>query len=182
MIFKLFRFSCLSMVLAVIFQTVAYADTIEGRVAGFSAQALDVTVYDPQGRPYPQNLHVKTDYRTRVSGISSLANLRRNDAISLDVHQEESREWRADKVTLFQEINARPATKNPPPSMRDVLGNPVVRGALLGAATGAIASSSSGGKAGKGALVGAGVGAAAGLLGGIFGGNNNSSQSSDSNQ
>ena len=177
---KFLRFAGLVLALFVLLQAAAFADTIEGRVAGVSQKSLDVTVYDPQGRPYPHNLHLKTDYRTRVNGISSLTDLRPRDAVSVDVHQEESREWRADKVTLFQQINARPATKNPPPSMRDVLGNPVVRGALLGAATGAIASSASGGKAGKGALVGAGVGAAAGLLGGLFGGNSTSDQSSDS--
>jgi uncharacterized membrane protein len=73
-------------------------------------------------------------------------------------------------------MNARPATKNPPPTMRDVLGNPVVKGALLGAATGAIASGASGGKAGKGALVGAGVGAIGGLL---FGGGSSDQDSSN---
>jgi hypothetical protein len=86
----------------------------------------------------------------------------------------ESGLWHADEVTLFQEINARPATQNPPPTMRDVLGNPVVKGALLGAATGAIASGASGGKAGKGALIGAGAGAAAGLLGQLLGGDDSS--------
>ena len=172
------RVSFLVLAALVALQAAAWAETIEGRVARVSSSTLDVTVYDPQGRPYPNALRLATDSRTRVSGTPSLSYLRANDAISADVRQMESGNWRADRVTLFQQINARPATKNPPPSMRDILGSPVVRGALLGAATGAIASSSSGGKAGKGALVGAGVGAAAGLLGGLFGG---SSQSSTDN-
>lgn len=162
------------LVLFVLLQGAAYADVIEGRIARVNPGALDVTVYDPQGRPYPNELRLKTDYRTRVRGASSLVQLRTNDAVSIDVSQEESQTWRANEVTLFQQVDARPATQNPPPTMRDVLGNPVVRGALLGAATGAIASSASGGKAGKGALVGAGAGAAAGLLGQLFGGSDDS--------
>ncbi len=160
--------------LLVFFQGAAYADTIEGRIARVKPGALEVTVYDPQGRPYPNNLNLKTDRQTRVAGVSSLSQLRAKDAVSINVSQEESKVWRANEVALFQEVDAHPATQNPPPTMRDVLGNPVVRGALLGAATGAIASSASGGKAGKGALVGAGAGAAAGLLGQLFGGSDDS--------
>ena len=160
----------LALVIFVLFQNAAYADTIQGRIARVRPGSLDVTVYDPQGRPYPNNLSLKTDSRTQVSGVSSLSQLRKQDPVSIDVSQQESGNWHANEVTLFQEVNAQPATQNPPPTMRDVLGNPVVRGALLGAATGAIASSASGGKAGKGALIGAGAGAAAGLLGGLFGG------------
>lgn len=177
MIRRRFRVGGVVLLLIMGLQTLALAEVIEGRVSRISSGLLVMTVYDPQGRPYPNTLNLKTDYRTRVSGVSSLSALRTNDAISAEIRQEESGVWRANQVTLFQQVNARPATQNPPPSLRDVLGNPVVRGALLGAATGAIASSTSGGKAGKGALVGAGVGAAAGLLGGIFGGNSN--QSSD---
>jgi hypothetical protein len=161
------RLASLALALLVFLQGAAFADNIEGRVARVRPGALEVTVYDAQGRPYPNNLQLTTDTRTRVSGFTSLSQLIKNDAVSVDVTQQESRVWHADKVTLFQEVNARPATQNPPPTMRDVLGNPVVRGALLGAATGAIASSASGGKAGKGALIGAGAGA---LLGGLFGG------------
>lgn len=165
---RFIRLGALVVVLLGALEAVALADTIEGRVKQASPQALDVIVYDPQGRPYPNALHLKVDWRTRVNGVRSVSDLQPNDPISAEVRQEESGLWRADTVTRFQEINARPATKNPPPSLRDVLGNPVVKGALLGAATGAIASSASGGKAGKGALVGAGVGAAAGLLEGMF--------------
>ena len=164
------RLASLTLALFVLLQNAAYADNIQGRVAGVSPDALSVTVYDPQGRPYPNNLNLTTDSRTQLSGFSSLSQLQAEDPVSIEVTQQESRVWHADEVTLFQEVDAQPATQNPPPSMRDVLGNPVVRGALLGAATGAIASSASGGKAGKGALIGAGAGAAAGLLGGLFGG------------
>jgi hypothetical protein len=167
------RLTSLILASLLVLQTFAYADNIEGRIAGIRPGGLEVTVYDPQGRPYPNHLNLVTDRRTRLSGVTSLSQLRRDDPVSIDVTQQESSLWHADHVILFQEVNARPATQNPPPSMRDVLGNPVVRGALLGAATGAIASSASGGKAGKGALVGAGAGAAASLLGQLFGGDEN---------
>lgn len=167
------RFGASVIALLVLLQSSAFADTIEGRVVDVRPGTLELTVHDPEGRPYPNNLHLKTDAYTRLSGVRSLEYLRRQDPVSVEVSQEESQMWRADRVTLFSDVRVQPATQNPPPTMRDVLGNPVVRGALLGAATGAIASSASGGKAGKGALVGAGVGAAAGLLGGIFGGSDN---------
>ena len=172
------RSGCLILAFFSALHVTAFADTLEGRVSQASSRALDVVVYDAQGRPYPNALRLKVDTRTQVSGVESVSDLRPNDAVGAEVHQEESGAWRADSVTLFQEVNARPATKKPSPSLRDVLGAPVVRGALMGAATGAIASSASGGKAGKGALVGAGVGAAAGLLEGMF--SQHSSNSSDS--
>lgn len=175
---------CTSLVLVFLFgvQMAAFADTIEGRVAQTSSQGLDMTVYDAQGRPYPNTLHLKVDSSTQVVGAPSLYGLRRNDPIRAEVRQDEMRAWHADKVTVFQDINARPATTKPSPSLRDVLGNPVARGAITGAVTGAIASSASGGKAGKGALVGAGVGAAAGLLGSMFSQPSNQSSDSDSQQ
>lgn len=164
------------MILFVSAQAVVFAETIEGRVAGVGANSLGVTVYDPQGRPYPNTLNLAADSRTQLVGVSSPSRLRRNDPISANVHQQENGVWHADKITLFKNINTRPATKNPPPTMRDILGNPMVRGALTGAATGALASSASGGKAGKGALIGAGVGAAAGLLENIFSQNSQNQQ------
>ncbi len=170
MLNKFVRSAAFVIVLSVALQSAALADTIEGRVKEASSRNLEVVVYDPQGRPYPNALDLKVDWQTRLNGVRSVSDLRPNDAISADVRREESGLWHADSVTRFEEINVRPATKNPPPSMRQVLGNPVVRGALVGAATGAIASSASGGKAGKGALVGAGVGAAAGLLESMFSG------------
>ena len=174
------RSIALVVVLLSALEAVALADTIEGRVKRASSQALDVIVYDPHGRPYPNALNLKVDRYTRVNGVRSVSDLRPNDAIGAEVRQEESGLWHAESVTRFEQINAQPATKNPPPTMRDVLGNPVVKGALVGAATGAIASSASGGKAGKGALVGAGVGAAAGLLENMF--SSRSQKSSDNDQ
>lgn len=149
-------------------QAAAQAESLEGRVARVYPQAIDLVVYDPNGQPYPNALTLKVTPYTRFSGVTSLNGLRSNDAVGVAVHQEESRVWTADEVTRFSQVNARPATQNPPPTLRDVLGNPVVKGALTGAASGALASGLSGGKAGKGALVGAGVGAAAGLLEGLF--------------
>ena len=159
-----------------VLQMAAWADTIEGRVKHASSQALEMVVYDAQGRPYQNTLNLKVDPYTQINGAPSAAYLRPNDAIGAEVRQEETGVWRADSITLFQQVNVKPATQKPSPSLRDALGNPVVKGALVGAATGAIASSASGGKAGKGALVGAGVGAAAGLLGQMF------SQKSSSDQ
>jgi len=171
------RWGSLILVLAGVYQAAAFADSIEGRVARVSSQALDITVCDAQGRPYPNALHLNVDERTRLNGISSVLDLRTQEAVGAEVRQEETGVWRALRVTRFEEIHAHPATKTTSPSLRDVLGNPMVRGALLGAATGAIASSASGGKAGKGALVGAGVGAAAGLFQGLF--SQHASQPSD---
>lgn len=162
------RFGLWVLVWTVLLQTAAHAEVLEGRVSRVYASAMDLTVYDPQGRPYPNVLPLKVTSATRFSGVSSLKSLKANDAVGVTVHQEESKVWTADQITRFSQVNARPATQNPPPTLRDVLGNPVVKGALTGAATGALASGLSGGKAGKGALVGAGVGAAAGLLEGLF--------------
>lgn len=155
-------------------QAAAFAEIVEGRVAQADPYNLSMIIYDAQGRPYPNALNLKVDGGTRLNGFQSLSELRSNAPVSADVRQEESGVWRADSITLFQQVDVQPATQKPSPSLRDTLGNPVVRGALTGAVTGAIASSASGGKAGKGALVGAGVGAAAGLLGGMFGGQSSS--------
>lgn len=149
-------------------QMTAHAESLEGRVGRVYPQAIDLIVYDPNGQPYPNALPLKITPDTRFSGVTSLSRLSAHDAVGVEVHQSESRVWVADRITRFSQVNARPATQNPPPTLRDVLGNPVVKGALTGAASGALASGLSGGKAGKGALVGAGVGAAAGLLEGLF--------------
>lgn len=179
------RAGALAVVMAGALQAAAYAESLEGRVARVYPAAIDLVVYDAQGRPYPNSLALKVDANTVFSGVSSLKKLRPNDAVGVVVHQAESRVWVADQITRFQQVNAQPATQSPSPALRDVLGNPVVRGALTGAASGALASGLSGGKAGKGALVGAGVGAAAGLLEGLFSQpsrqSSQSSPSSDSN-
>ena len=174
---------CVSLALVCVglFQAAACAESLEGRVGKVYRSAVDLVVYDPNGRPYPNALPLQVTSATRFSGATSLKGLRANDAVGVVTHQTESRVWVADRITRFKQIDARPATQNPPPSLRDFLGNPVVRGALTGAASGALASGLSGGKAGKGALVGAGVGAAAGLLEGLFSQPSSGGQSSDSN-
>ena len=176
---RVFAFALLPLVAV---QTAAFAETIEGRVSQAGSRAVSVVVYDAQGRPYANALNLSVDSYTVLNGVSSAAALRPNDPVSADVSQRENGQWHADRITLFQDIHARPVTPKPSPSLRDVLGNPVVRGALTGAATGAIAASASGGKAGKGALVGAGVGAAAGLLQGLFSQQPSNSQSTSSDQ
>lgn len=179
---RIFRAGLIGLLFVLVWEEAALADMIEGRVAKASSYGISMVVYDAQGRPYPNPLDLKVDGRTAFEGVPSVAALRPNDAVSAEVRREESGQWRADRVKLFQEINARPATQRPSPSLRDVLGNPVARGALTGAATGAIAASASGGKAGKGALIGAGVGAAAGLLEGMFSQRPQDSSSSNSDQ
>ena len=173
MLKRIVRGGSVGLVLVVFLQAAAFADSIEGRVAQASPQRLDVIVYDAQGRPYPNALALKINAATELNGMESIFDLQPNDAVGADVHQEEGGAWAADRVTLFQQVDVQPATKKPSSSLSSVLGNPMVKGALLGAATGAIASSASHGKAGKGALIGAGVGA---LLGGVF----NQSDSSNS--
>lgn len=165
---KKFKATALALLALGTFQAAAYAEVLEGRVLKVYPSAIDLTVYDAGGRPYPNSLPIQVNSKTKLSGVSSIRSLKANDAVGVTVHQTESRAWIADQVTRFQQVNAAPATRKTPPTLRDVLGNPVARGALTGAATGAIASGASGGKAGKGALIGAGVGAAAGLLEGLF--------------
>ena len=170
-----------SLILVCVLQAMALAESVEGRVVQTGPRSVDMVVYDAQGRPYPNALHLTVDRNTQLAGFTSLSQLRSNDALGAQVHQEESRLWHADSLTRFQEVNAQPATPKPSPSLKSALGNPVVRGALVGAATGAIAASASHGKAGKGALVGAGVGAAAGLLEGLFSSRSQSSSNSSDN-
>ena len=122
-------------------QAAAFAETVEGRVAQTDPYALNMVIYDAEGRPYPNALHLKVDGDTRLNGFQSISELRSNAPVSAEVRQEESGVWRADSVTLFQQVDVQPATQKPSPSLRDTLGNPVVRGALTGAVTGAIASS-----------------------------------------
>ncbi len=159
-------------------QAVAFAETIEGRVAAVGSWTVDVTVFDAQGRPFPNALRVNVDSATQLAGLDSVLELNEGDPVSVDARQMESKNWHADRIALLQNNKVKPVTKASP-SLKDALGNPMVRGALLGAATGAIAAGASDGKAGKGALVGAGVGAAAGLLGQMFSSRSNSQENSD---
>ena len=164
------RYLLLSAVFLLSFSSVVFADAVQGRVARVNSHALDLTVYDAQGRPYPNALHLKVDGRTRLSGVPSLAAFRSQDPVSANVRQETAGVWRADSVSLLQTQTIRSAPASP--SLMDALKSPagqkVIRGGLTGAITGAVASGASGGKAGKGALIGAGVGAAGGLLENLF--------------
>jgi len=167
------RHLLLSAILILSFPVAALADTIQGDVAGTGRNALDVTVYDSQGHPYPNTLRLKIDKGTRLNGFSSIGMLRKRDAIRAEVRQEKAGLWRADSVDLLQNTTSalRPASP-PSASLMDALKSPtgqnVIRGSLTGALTGAVASGASGGKAGKGALIGAGVGALGGFLSGLF--------------
>ena len=165
-------------ILILSFSGIALADTVQGKVVGVNSNAVDVVVYDAQGGPYSNALHLKTGNFTQYHGVSSGARLRKNDAVEVQVSQESSGAWRADEINRLGSEEPIQTTTSPSPSLAGALGNPIVRNALLGAATGAIASKASGGKAGKGALVGAGVGIAGGLLGDLLGGGSRS-QSSD---
>jgi osmotically inducible lipoprotein OsmB len=171
-----FRIAFAAFLLSFAFPSFALADTVQGTVLKTGWTALDLTVYDAQGRPYPNPLHLKVDSQTRVSGVSSPAALRPKDSVRVDVRQEKNGVWRADNITKTAST-AQAVAKTaggPPPSnaLMDALKSPTgqntVKGALGGAVVGGVSSAASGGKAGKGALIGAGVGAAAGLLQGLF--------------
>src|SRR5258708_4645357 len=120
----------LAVVLLISLQLSAFADEIQGRVVQSNPDALVVTVYDAQGRPYPNSLSLRVDNYTQVVGVGSPLDLRPQDPIGAQIHQLETGEWHADRVTLFQDVNAQPATQKPSSGLRDLLGNPVARGAL----------------------------------------------------
>ena len=168
MLKHLIHSAVLTLAALMVLQSGAFAEGVEGRVSQADPSRIDIFVYDAQGRPYPNVLPLRVDRDTRLNGIRSVSDLKPNDPVGAEVRQMEAGTWRADSVTLYQEVQARPATPAPSNALRDILGNPVAKGALVGAATGAIAASASHGKAGKGALIGAGVGAAAGLLEGLL--------------
>ena len=58
---KIFRTTASVLVFCGILQTVAFADMVQGRVAQAYPQSVDLVVYDPQGRPYPNTLNLKVD-------------------------------------------------------------------------------------------------------------------------
>ncbi len=161
-------------VFALLISSFAYADTLQGRVAKTGMASVDLTVFDAQGRPYPNGLHLLTDSKTKFSGVSSSAGLRVQDAVQVDVSRLKDGRWRADSVQKLQktQTNLPVSTARPSNALADALKSPqgqnMTRGAITGAVTGGVASYASGGKGGKGALIGAGVGAAAGLLQGLF--------------
>jgi len=157
------------------FPSLAMADTIQGRVAKTGMASFDLTVFDAQGRPYPNGLHLLTDSKTKFSGgVTSSSALRVQDAVQANVSRLKDGRWRADSVTKLQKsqtnlpISTAPQSNALADALKSPTGQNVTRGAITGAVTGGVASYASGGKGGKGALVGAGVGAAAGLLQGLF--------------
>lgn len=160
---------------AILFSREAFADTVEGTVSYVNSRQLDLTVYDAQGRPYPNILRLKVDGQTKTSGVSSVTMLKKRDVVRADVKQESGGIWRANSVSRLQlASNAIPATSKPSFDLMQALKSPtgqkVIRSGLTGAVVGATASGASGGKAGKGALIGAGVSILGGFLQDILNG------------
>ena len=147
----------------------ALADSVQGRVVSVSPSAVAVTVYDAQGKPYPNALQLKVDNKTRVSGVPSVAAFRKQDPVLAQVSQDKTGAWRADSLSLLQ---TAPQTKSMGASMMDAIRSPagqkVIRNGVSGAVVGGVASAASGGKAGKGALIGAGAGILGGWLGDVL--------------
>lgn len=171
----------LSVLMVCVMTTAALADVIQGRVAGIYANAIDMTVYDAQGRVYPNILRLKTDSGTRLNGFTTAAIIKKNDPLQIEVREESAGVWRADSITRLVSMSPYSRPSMPPSSsLMDALrsgqqkvgealqseqGQKAIRGGLQGALVGAMASAASGGKTLKGALVGAGTG----ILGGLFG-------------
>ncbi len=151
------------LVLALLLVAVAArADTIYGTVQSSSPSALDIVVYDPSGKPYPNVLPVKVNRRHDLDP---------GDYVKLDVKRSSDGSWQAGSVEKVQAPRSAPPLgtqvrqSNP---LWDALTSPrakkAAKGGLIGAAVGGIAAGTSGGKTGRGALVGAGIGAAASFV------------------
>lgn len=156
-----------------LFSAPAFADTVQGSVTRTSASGIDLTVYDPQGKPYPNGLHLKTDQKTKVSGMASVSALRRADFVQADVRRENDGTWRADSLTKLvgqprAAVSRAPQSNALMDALKSPQGQKIIRSGLSGAVVGGISAYSSGGKGGKGALIGAGVGAAASLIQDLF--------------
>jgi hypothetical protein len=146
----------------------ASADTIQGSVRRTSIDGIDLTVYDTQGRPYPNGLHLKMDQKTKFAGVPSKSGLRPSDFVQVDVRQENDGTWRADSLTKLVSPRAASVPKAPQSNalvdaLKSAQGQKLIKSGLSGAVLGGVSAYASGGKGGKGALVGAGVGAAASL-------------------
>ena len=178
----LLRRLCMVTVLALSFSGVAFADVVQGRVASSSPGLLALTVFDAQGRPYPNTLRLKVDNRTKMTGYSNAALPRSKDMVRVDARQESSGQWRADSISKLQGVNMPAAPSQPGPSLMDALKSPqgqtVIKRGLTGALVGGVASGASGGKAGKGALIGAGAGIVGGWLSDVLSGPSRQSQNS----
>ena len=172
---------CMIAVLALSFSSVAFADVVQGRVASSSPGLLALTVFDAQGRPYPNTLRLKVDNRTKMTGYSNASLPRSKDMVRVDARQESSGQWRADSISKLQGIRLPQAPSQPGPSLMDALKSPqgqtVIKRGLTGALVGGVASGASGGKAGKGALIGAGAGIVGGWLSDVLSGPSRQSQS-----
>lgn len=172
--------AALSAVLVLVFSAgPAFADVVQGKIASMNTTGVNLTIYDDQGRAYPNLLPV------RVSDPLILKNLRTYDWVSAEVVQSKTGFWQAESIKRIPtpQTSASGAAFSGAPrqpsalgdvsnNLKNALSSPqaksALRSGLAGAVTGAIASTASGGKMGKGALVGAGVGAVASLLQGIF--------------
>src|SRR5262245_2369096 len=116
----------------------ALADTLQGVISRKTFSGIDLTVYDAQGRAYPNGLHLKTDGKTRVSGTDSL---HAGDFVQADVRQENDKSWRADSVTklAMQNNNTVPRPSGVPQSnaLMDALKSPqgqkLIKSGLSGA-------------------------------------------------
>jgi hypothetical protein len=96
MVPKSFAFLAL---LLMLFPAWALADTVQGSITRTTIGGIDLTVYDAQGRPFPNGLHLKVDQKTKVSGIPSVSALKRADFVQADVRRENDGVWRADAIT-----------------------------------------------------------------------------------
>ena len=163
-----FRIVSVSALALFSFSVLAMADVIQGRVVSSSSSALSLTVFDVQGRPYPNTLNLKVDNRTKMSGYSQASLPRSKDMVRVDAKQEKSGQWRADSVSKLKAEGMPQPVAAPGPSLMDALKSPqgqtIIKRGLTGAVVGGVASGASGGKAGKGALIGAGAGIVGGWL------------------
>ena len=172
-----------AVILVLSFSVPAFADVVQGQVVTANSGTLTLTVFDAQGKPYPNTLHLKTDYQTKMTGYSNAAPPRAKDRVRVDARQEKSGQWRADSVSKLKGANLPPpVAAQPGPSLMDALKSPqgqtVIKRGLTGAIVGGVASGASGGKAGKGALIGAGAGIVGGWLSDVLSHPSQSSQSS----
>ncbi len=155
------------------FSSAAFAEVLEGTVSYANSRQMDLTIYDAQGRPYPNLLRLNVDNQTKVTGVTSVTMLRKNDLVRADIQQSRDGSWWANSVSrLYRAANTAPAAAQPSfnlmESLKSPAGQKLIKNGLSGAVVGGVASSASGGKAGKGALIGAGAGILAGFLGDIL--------------
>ena len=154
----------------VLTQVPARADIVSGTVERISSSRLNLTVYDPQGNPYPNALPLKVSNATSLKGMRTPSDIRPGDSVITEIRRETDGSWEAVSI---EKTRSAPTGYRPPAGARSdpimsaltsEQGKKILRNGLVGAAAGGLASGGSGGKAGKGALIGAGVGILGGLL------------------